>query len=49
MFYRNELIELILEHAIQRGEYSGIFMIRLQNSTIEELLEILSAYEESAP
>jgi hypothetical protein len=49
MLDRHDLIELILEHAIQRGEYSGIFMIRLQNSTIEELLEILRAYEESAP
>lgn len=46
---RNDLIELILNHAIQRGEYSGIFMIRLQSATQEELEMILKEYEDSAP
>lgn len=44
---RNDLIELILDHAIQSGVYSELFMDRLRNSTDGELGEILEKFEEA--
>jgi hypothetical protein len=44
---RNDLIELILDHAIQRGEYSQLFMDRLHGSNDAELSELLEKFEET--
>ncbi len=42
---RNDLIELILEHAIQTGVYSELFMDRLRGSSDAELNSILEKFE----
>ena len=44
---RNDLIELILDHAIQSGCYSEMFMDRLRGSSDAELGEILEKFEEA--
>ena len=44
---RNDLIELILDHAIQTGTYSEMFMDRLRGSNDSELNAILEKFEEA--
>lgn len=44
---RNDLIELILDHAIQRGTYSQLFMDRLSGMNDAELGEMLEKFEET--
>ena len=44
---RNDLIELILDHAIQSGVYSELFMDRLRGSTDYELGAILEKFEDA--
>jgi hypothetical protein len=44
---RNDIIELILDHAIQRGEYSQLFMDRLSGMNDAELSELLEKFEET--
>ncbi len=44
----NDLIELILEHAIQQGRYNRIYFENLQKMTKEELESELDFLEEVA-
>jgi hypothetical protein len=44
---RNDLIELILDHAIQSGVYSELFMDRLRGSSDSELAVILEKFEDA--
>jgi hypothetical protein len=44
---RNDLIELILDHAIQQGLYSDLYMESLQTKTYDELEGVLCLLEEA--
>lgn len=44
---RNDLIELILDHAIQQGVYSEMYLTSLQSKTVDELEGILCLLEET--
>lgn len=44
---RNDLIELILDHAIQQGIYSELFMQSLQSMSIDQLEAKLCLLEEA--
>jgi hypothetical protein len=52
---RNDIVELVLEHAINQGCYSQIYMDRLASMNLDELiaelrrLEDIAAYGSSFP
>ncbi len=45
---RHDKIELILEHIIQRGQYSGLYMEKITSMTDDELDRELDRLEQLA-